>query len=47
MKKQLGIIRNKTDRLLTIKKESICKKNRFHIVGKEDEQDFNCIKYLM
>ena len=47
MKKQLGIIRNKTDRLLTIKKESNRKKNRFHIVGKEDEQDFNCTKHII
>ena len=34
MKKQLGILRNKTDRLLAIKKDSLRKKNRFQIVGK-------------
>lgn len=37
MKKSLGIIRNKTDRLTNIKKESLRKKNRFHIVGKEED----------
>ena len=40
MRKQLGIIRNKTDRLVNIKKECLRKKNRFHIVGKEE--DYNC-----
>lgn len=36
MKKQhLGILRNKTDRLTTIKREMQRKKNRFQMVGKE------------
>lgn len=36
MKKQLGIIRNRTDRLLALKKDTHRKKNRFQMVGKED-----------
>ncbi len=42
MKKQLGILRNRTDRLLAFKKDSHRKKNRFQMVGKEDEADTNC-----
>lgn len=38
MRKQLGIIRNKTDRIHALKKQSHRKKNRFQMVGKEDDQ---------
>ncbi len=37
-KQQLGIIRNKTDKILAAKKESHRKKNRFQMVGKDDDQ---------
>jgi hypothetical protein len=47
MKKQLGILRNKTDRLIAFKKDSHRKKNRFQIVGKEDEMDTNCMIIIM
>ena len=40
MKRQaLGIARNRVDRLIAIKKDAQRKKNRFQIVGKEDDQD--------
>jgi hypothetical protein len=42
MKKHLGISRNRHDRLTAIKKDSLRKKNRFHLVGKEDELDTGC-----
>jgi hypothetical protein len=42
MKRQaLGIARNRVDRLIAIKKDAQRKKNRFQIVGKEDDQDSN------
>jgi hypothetical protein len=41
MKKQIGILRNRLDRLTQIKKEAQRKKNRFHLVGKEDQEDNN------
>lgn len=41
MKRQLGILRNRTDRLTTVKKELHRKKNRFQMVGKEEEQESN------
>lgn len=34
--KQLGIIRNKTDKFTSIKRDAVRKKNRFQIVGKEN-----------
>jgi hypothetical protein len=37
MKKQLGIVRSRADRLAALKKEAQRKKNRFHMVGKEEE----------
>lgn len=43
MKKQIGILRNRTDRLTTIKKDTHRKKNRFQMVGKEEQQEVNCI----
>jgi hypothetical protein len=43
MKRQaLGIARNRVDRLIAIKKDAQRKKNRFQIVGKEDDQDSHC-----
>jgi len=39
MKKQLGIIRSRTDRFISFKKETQRKKNRFHIVGKENKEE--------
>jgi hypothetical protein len=42
MKRQaLGIARNRVDRLIAIKKDAQRKKNRFQMVGKEDDQDSN------
>lgn len=41
MKKGLGIIRNQTERLSSVKKEALRKKNRFQIVGKDDVDDYN------
>ncbi len=43
MKKHLGILRNRTDRLVAVKHEAQRKKNRFQIVGKEDSEDYNSI----
>ena len=37
MQKQLGIIRNKTEKLQSIKREAVRKKNRFQMVGKEND----------
>lgn len=39
MKKGLGILRNRIDRLAAVKKEAQRKKNRFQIVGKDDLED--------
>lgn len=41
MKKQIGIIRNRLDRLSQLKKDSQRKKNRFQMVGKDDFEDNN------
>ena len=41
MKKQIGIVRNRFDRLAQIKKEAQRKKNRFQMVGKEEQEDNN------
>ena len=37
MQRHLGIIRNKTERMVSLKREAIRKKNRFQIVGKEQD----------
>ena len=47
MKRQLGISRNKIDRLVAVKNEAQRKKNRFQIVGKEDVDDYNSIQSIM
>lgn len=44
MKRQLGISRNKIDRLVAVKNDAQRKKNRFQIVGKEDIDDYNSIQ---
>jgi hypothetical protein len=41
MKKHLGILRNRHDRLAAFKQEAVRKKNRFQIVGKDDFDDVN------
>ena len=43
MKKQLGILRNRHDRLIALKKEAHRKKNRFQMVGKDDFEDAKCM----
>jgi hypothetical protein len=37
--KKMGIIRNRTDRFYNFKKETQRKKNRFHIVGKDNKEE--------
>jgi hypothetical protein len=37
----MGIIRNRSDRLLQLKRETQRRKNRFQLVGKEEPEDNN------